>query len=140
MIRCKICHGELTYHGMNGFRHVEGLEPPITPSMEICDGPEFEPEITHALEAILVERIKQDDHWGEQNHNPYIYLSILIEEVGELAQAILQTQFGGDKGGLHNIRKEAVHTAAVALALLECLDRDKWREDDVHLQPFEDGK
>lgn len=97
-------------------------------------------EMTPALEDVLDERIKQDKKWGEQNHNPYIYLAILLEEIGELAQAILQTQFGGDKGGWKNVRKEAIHSAAVSLALLECLDREKWSDNDVHLQPFEDGK
>ncbi len=88
-----------------------------------------------AQESILAEREKQDDKWGEQNHNPYIYLAILVEEIGELAQSILHTQFGGDmgndKGGLYHLRKEAIHTAAVAMAIVECLDRDKWTENDV---------
>jgi NTP pyrophosphatase (non-canonical NTP hydrolase) len=87
-----------------------------------------------ALESVLEERIRQDAKWGEQNHNPYIYLSILMEEVGELSQAILQSQFGGEHGGDKNVRKEAVHTAAVALAIIECLDRGLWHDDDVHLE------
>lgn len=124
MITCRNCGNEITYRrNINGFRHVEGFEPPMTPSMEICEMPEFEPEMTPALVSVLVERIRQDDKWGEQNLNPYIYLAVLLEEVGEFAQAVLQTQYGGDKGGWSNVRKEAIHTAAVALALLECLDR-----------------
>jgi NTP pyrophosphatase (non-canonical NTP hydrolase) len=87
---------------------------------------EADKELTPALESVLDERKKQDDKWGEQNHNPYIYHAILVEEVGELAQAILQTQFGGKHGGFSNMRKEAIHVAAVALAWVECLDRDKW--------------
>jgi NTP pyrophosphatase (non-canonical NTP hydrolase) len=83
-------------------------------------------EFTDALNSVLDERKRQDEKWGEQNHNPYIYLTILLEEIGELAQAILHTQFGGEKGGWLNVRKEAVHSAAVALALIECLDRNKW--------------
>ena len=93
-----------------------------------------------SLRAVLKERQRQDDKWGEQNHNPYIYISILLEELGELAQAVLQTQFGGNKGGFDNIRTEAIHTCAVALALLECLDREKWTENDVHLFPKENYK
>lgn len=84
-----------------------------------------------ALLDVLLERARQDEKWGEQNHNPYIYLAIHAEEVGELAEAILQTQFGGEKGGWANVRKEAVHAAATALALIECLDRDVWVPDDV---------
>jgi NTP pyrophosphatase (non-canonical NTP hydrolase) len=88
-------------------------------------------EMTDALDDVLARRKKQDAKWGEQNHNPYIYLAILIEEVGELGQAILQTQFGGDKGGWLNVRNEAVDVAAVGLALIECLDRDKWTVGDM---------
>lgn len=79
-----------------------------------------------AMRNIMDERNRQDKKWGEQNHDPYTYLAILLEEVGEYAQACLQTQFGGDKGGFFKMRDEAVHVAAVALAIIECLDRDKW--------------
>ena len=56
-----------------------------------------------ALLSVVKERIRQDAKWGEQNHNPYIYLAILLEEVGELAQSILQSQFGGEHGGPSNV-------------------------------------
>lgn len=87
-----------------------------------------------AIGSAMLERMRQDVKWGEQNHNPYIYLSILMEEVGELAQAVLQTQFGGDKGGNVAVRKEAVHVAAVALAMIECLYRNTWVDEDVDLK------
>jgi NTP pyrophosphatase (non-canonical NTP hydrolase) len=77
-----------------------------------------------AVHDVLAERGRQDAKWGEQNHDPFLYLSVLMEEVGELAQAALHSRFGG-KASLH-IREEAVHTAAVALAIIECLDRGKW--------------
>ena len=91
-----------------------------------------------ALDDVLKERQRQEEKWGEQNHNPYIYLAILVEEVGELAQAILHTQFGGSHQGLEEVRKEAIHCAAVGLAVIECLDRKKWQVGDVkfdHLLP-----
>lgn len=82
---------------------------------------------TNALISILDERKKQDQKWGEQNHDPIIYLAILVEEVGELAQAAIQNKFGGKNGSLEHLRIEAVHTAAVAYAIVECLDRGKWK-------------
>lgn len=91
-------------------------------------------DISPALRSVLAERRGQDKKWGEQNHDPYIYLAILLEEVGEFAQSLLQTQFGGEHGGWVNVRKEAVHTAAVALAVIECLDRGKWSDNDVVLK------
>ena len=83
-----------------------------------------------AVGYVLAERDKQEEKWGEQNHDPITYLAILTEEVGEFAQAALETKFGGKNGGLSNMRKEALHTAAVALAIVECLDRMKWEWPD----------
>lgn len=70
------------------------------------------------------ERNRQEDKWGEQDHDPFIYLTILMEEVGELAQAALHQRFGGPAAV--KFREEAIHTAAVAVALLEAFDRHKW--------------
>lgn len=80
--------------------------------------------MTPALYDVTVERQRQDAKWGEQNHDPFTYLSILMEEVGELAQAALHARFGGEAA--KGMRTEAIHTAAVALAIVECLDRGKW--------------
>lgn len=80
---------------------------------------------TTALVDVLVERGRQDAKWGEQNHHPIDYLAILVEEVGELAQAALKARFEGDDSD--RIREEAVQVAAVALAIVECLDRRKWQ-------------
>ena len=98
----------------------------ITQWMYLFPHPQSESEYSAALKSILLERTAQDAKWGEQNHNPFVYLAILMEEVGELSQAALQTRFGGEHGGLRHLREEAVQTAAVAMAIVECLDRRKW--------------
>ena len=77
-----------------------------------------------ALIDVLAERRLQDVKWGEQNHDPLTYLCILMEEVGECTQAALHSRFGGPAAD--GLRKEAVHVAAVALAIVECLDRQRW--------------
>lgn len=82
---------------------------------------------TYALASVLQERRRQDQKWGEQNHSLPIYLTILMEEVGELAQAILEGQVF-DNGRreeftIEEVRTEAVQVAAVALAIVECIDR-----------------
>ena len=79
---------------------------------------------SYSLKAVIQERHRQEMLWGEQNHDPFLYLTILIEEVGEFAQAALDTKFGGKESG--RMREEAVQMAAVALAIVECLDRGKW--------------
>jgi NTP pyrophosphatase (non-canonical NTP hydrolase) len=80
--------------------------------------------MSDAARDVLDERIRQDAKWGEQNHDPFCYLTVLMEEVGETSEAALHTRFGGPKAC--GLRKEAVQTAAVALAIVECLDRGKW--------------
>ena len=77
-----------------------------------------------ALQDVLAERNRQDIKWGEQNHDPFTYLAILTEEVGELAQAAVELRF--DDGSVDDMKTEAVHVAAVALAIVECLERGKW--------------
>jgi NTP pyrophosphatase (non-canonical NTP hydrolase) len=74
---------------------------------------------------VLAERHRQDIRWGEQNHPDEWWLAILTEEVGEVAMAILHDEFGSGNGGEdeHQVRREVVQIAAVALAWLECLAR-----------------
>lgn len=77
------------------------------------------------IQEILGEREKQDQKWGEQNHNPIEWCAILVEEVGEVSKAALETHFKYDgKNDLSDYRKELIQVAAVALAMIECLDRN----------------
>lgn len=86
-----------------------------------------------AIDLVLYERTRQDAKWGEQNHDPFTYLAVLTEEIGEFSQEALSSRFSGDtdkKGTSYqtdNLIVEAVQVAAVALAMVECLQRDKWR-------------
>ena len=79
------------------------------------------------ITAVLLERKRQDSKWGEQNHPPHYWTGILGEEYGELCEAINETVFDNwsDKGGFENMRREAIHVAAVAIGFLECLERNK---------------
>jgi hypothetical protein len=81
-----------------------------------------------ALKSIIEERHRQDQKWGQQNHDPIVWSAILGEEVGELCQAILETHFDNGpearaKGGHANMRAEAVQVGAVVEAFIEYLDR-----------------
>ena len=79
---------------------------------------------------VMNERVRQDKKWGEQNHDPITWVAILMEEVGELAQSAIETRFVGfgAHGSIENIRQEAVHVAAVAVAIVECLDRGRFND------------
>lgn len=68
--------------------------------------------------AVLKERARQETRWGEQNHGQEKWLQILIEEVGEYTQACLD-------GDMNHAKEEMVQVAAVALAIIESMDRNE---------------
>jgi hypothetical protein len=68
---------------------------------------------------ILAERKRQDKIWDEQNHSPYEWLIILMEEVGEASKAALDTLGVNDL----EYREELIHIAAVTIAAIESFDR-----------------
>ena len=63
-----------------------------------------------AIEAIRQERVRQEKKWGRQLHENRTWLTIALEEFGEIAKAMLE------RG---EVRKEAIQTAAVLVAWLE---------------------
>ncbi len=71
---------------------------------------------------VKLERACQDNKWGQQNHDPVWWMSILGEEVGEAQKAVLESSFG-DKSW-REYRAELVQVAAVAVAAIQCLDRN----------------
>lgn len=81
-------------------------------------------EVKAALASILYERRQQDEKWGVQNHEPVWWLAILMEEVGELSQEILEQHFT-DAPNKADLKKELIQVAAVALAMLEQLNRQE---------------
>jgi len=82
--------------------------------------------IIEALADVVAERERQDDKWDEQNHEPPVWLAILTEEVGELATAMLRWGFPAHHHrSSADMRAEAVHVAAVAVAFVEYLDRHR---------------
>jgi NTP pyrophosphatase (non-canonical NTP hydrolase) len=74
---------------------------------------------------IKKERQQQDEKWGEQNHHAIEWCAILGEEVGEVNKAALEAHFKGYKrtGNYSDYRTELIQVAAVAVAMIECLDR-----------------
>lgn len=68
---------------------------------------------------IKKERIRQDEKWGIQNHSPETWFLILGEEIGEAQKAVLEND-------LPKYREEMVQVVAVAVAMIECFDRNEW--------------
>lgn len=75
----------------------------------------------NAVIEILKERRRQNQKWGEQNHDMYKWLAILMEEVGELSQEVLRSDLNGKD--TNNLKVEAIQVAAVALQIVEYLER-----------------
>ena len=79
---------------------------------------------TSALADVVAEMERQDVKWGsDRDLSPFIWASILGEEVGEFNQAILHDYYGGKFAGTS--RDELVQIAAVALQIIEYYDRQK---------------
>ncbi len=77
---------------------------------------------------ICDERIAQDEKWGaRRDHSFPFWYTILAEEFGEVGRAILEH----DPDGMRN---ELIQTAAVAVAMIEALDR--WKESGQSLQEY----
>lgn len=83
-------------------------------------------EQTHeVLCEVATERGRQDSKWGEQNHSPAQWMTILAEEFGEAAKEACDAEFPKPWGDPQaKLRAELVQTAAVAVAFVECLDRN----------------
>ena len=82
------------------------------------------------FDEIQEERERQDKLWGEQNHHPSVWTNILMEEVGEVAKEASQLWFepnGACRSAakMHYV-KELIQVAAVAVAMIESFNRNKW--------------
>lgn len=75
------------------------------------------------FEAIKAERTRQDGKWGKQNHPPITWVAILGEEFGEVGREALEHR-AGSPGAFERYKTELVQLAAVAVAMLECADRN----------------
>ena len=67
------------------------------------------------FKAIVEEMDAQDEKWGSQRELPdYVWLAILMEEVGEAAEAILKQEI---------VELEIIQIAAVACQWLDAKSR-----------------
>jgi NTP pyrophosphatase (non-canonical NTP hydrolase) len=104
----------------------EFLSPGLCPGTQFVGEPPREAyglrvEKGSPLDALLKRRERQNAKWGEQNHDPITWSAILSEECGEFAESALHDRFGGPAA--EGLRDEALDCAAVALQIVECLDR-----------------
>lgn len=81
------------------------------------------------LGEIHQERNRQDDLWGAQNHTPEVWHLILAEEFGEVAKALNEWFFRRKEGSWDEARAELIQTAAVCVAMVESMDRNRGRQE-----------
>jgi NTP pyrophosphatase (non-canonical NTP hydrolase) len=79
-----------------------------------------------AIESVVNEMERQLIKWGVQSHDDPIWLTILTEETGEVAEAILDDVFHPGKTPCRT-RDEVIQVAAVALSWLTAIFRE-WPE------------
>ena len=72
-----------------------------------------------AHEKIVREQQRQLEKWGEQRHNTFYWLAILMEEVGEMAKGMIE------RADEKDIEKELIHCAAVCATWLENYDTEE---------------
>lgn len=77
-----------------------------------------------AISMVLLERGRQNDKWGTQDHSNGLWLTILSEEIGEVSTEML-SMINGKALDHENLKKEVVQICAVALAWVESLNRQK---------------
>jgi NTP pyrophosphatase (non-canonical NTP hydrolase) len=72
----------------------------------------------HALQRdVLLENDRQVAKWGIQDHSSFEWLTFLMEEAGELAEAISEYEYRG--GHSTAAYKEAIQVATLALKVAE---------------------
>lgn len=76
-----------------------------------------------AIRLCIEERKAQLEKWGHQNHPPAIWHLVIGEEVGELAEAILDLRYSNT--GMPHVKAEAVQVATSAIALIEWIEEQE---------------
>lgn len=83
-------------------------------------------ERKHIIDEVNKERTRQLVKFGVQNHPPEIWLALLGEEVGEANKAFVEHKFSA--APILDYRTELIQVAAVAISMIECLDRNTIKE------------
>lgn len=103
-------------------------------SPELNDVIEGEQRITHVLNDIHTERLRQNNKWGrkpgEWNKSPFLKLTVLAEEFGEVAEALLERR------PIPDLKKELIQVAAVAAAWAEDCDSGVEKHGDSTMLDF----
>jgi hypothetical protein len=83
-------------------------------------------EHSEILYDVLNERERQNNKFGaNRSQHPFLWNTILFEEVGEAAKDSLDIYFSGKPDeALLRYRKELIEVAAVAIAMIQDIDNN----------------
>lgn len=92
-----------------------------------------------AIRQIRQELRRQDEQWGSRDHDTSMWLTILVEELGEVAKAVLDESddLAGYVDWVEGVIRETVQVAAVATAMIEHLARR--RDEAIEYRRMNDG-
>lgn len=79
---------------------------------------------------LIDENIRQLEKWGIQTHSPFEWLAYITEELGELSEAISDSEYGrgiDELTDINNVIKEAIQVATLSLKVAEMYMRVKER-------------
>lgn len=97
-----------------------------------------------AMVHVATERVKQDEEFGVQIHDPAYWLAILGKQVGQLGEAIIKHKWRGDfvpkQRTMEDMYHEARQVAAVAVALMEAIAMDELSDEVTSTRPKDPRK
>lgn len=70
-------------------------------------------------ELIFIENFKQIEKWGVQNRTPFEWLTYLMEEVGELSEAVSNSVYDRSENNNENVVFEAIQVVTLSLKIAE---------------------
>ena len=101
----------------------QGLKEAQAELEELIGAPENATD--QVLKMVGTERAVQKVEWGEQNHRPLLWFSIIGEEYGEMCRAFNEYTFDKNTYHLVDLKREAIQVAAACVAMLEYMERQE---------------
>lgn len=83
----------------------------------------------YVLREVKRERLRQNKKWGLQRHPYGDWLKILVEEVGEVAQAMQKDSVSAKDSDADDKYTELIQVAAVAVAIAEQVKEENGKGD-----------
>ena len=86
------------------------------------------------ISMVARERVRQDTKFGEQNHMNEVWLTILMEEIGEISKEVLNINIVNSEfidTHIENLDTEMIQAIAVLIAWYQS------RKREIYIKPLE---